>query len=110
MNLQNFITFVLKNPSFRFPRNLERIAQVVLDLYSKGEELTFTRISREVGKDAFKIKKIVESFNPEEINIEKAKTHAFRPPPPERQRGDLAQKQVEMALGDAYVAGVKQLA
>ncbi|MGC8578404.1 MAG: hypothetical protein ACP5M7_10485 [Thermoproteota archaeon] len=113
MDLVEFTKFVLVNPDYKFKGRLKKIAEAVKDMVARNEVPSFASVANAANLSISDVRKAVTEFYPEEvkqINIEKAKAKAFAPPTPERQRGDLAQKQVEMALGDAYVTGVKQLA
>jgi hypothetical protein len=115
MKLQDFIRFVLANEKYPFQGKLAKVANAVRTLAAEGEdEITYEKIANKAKLKLGVVGPLISDFTPEEVaqeNIEKAVRKSLIPKPiGTSMRGDQATKQVENALGEAYVTGIKQIA
>ena len=95
MQLNEFKEFVMNNENYKFRSNtLRSIANAVIEIMNKNEELSYKNISRKTGIKYITVYQAINRFKPYEKQIYPQSTL----------------EQIESSLGEAYATGIRGLA
>jgi|GEM_PF-1633535 len=95
MQLNEFKEFVMNNENYKFRSNtLRSIANAVIEIMNKNEELSYKNISRKTGIKYITVYQAINRFKPYEKQIYPQSTS----------------EQIESSLGEAYATGIRGLA